>query len=228
MKLAARARNDRGFEDVLEGPATVRSPLFLCLSDLLNRPTSSRSLLDDPPEICSPSRRVGGAASIQDLSSAMLSATPALILSLNEFAGATGESMWIAQLVVSCACHSRSRERRRLSMGRIPDKRPTVSSKEVFRTRLSSDVWRWSAGRSMTRKMFVVHVIIFIHNVMLDARLMIIAVAVLQLCISLFEGHVQQRLTMTLPAVPESHLELHDTGWTILGLVKSEAVLEHR
>ena len=76
--------------------------------------------------------------------------------------------------------------------------------------------------------MFVVHVGIFIHNVMFDARLMIIAVAVLQLCISLFEGHVQQRLTVTLSAVPESHLELHDTGWTILGLVESEAVLEHR
>jgi len=29
-------------------------------------------------------------------------------------------------------------------------------------------------------------------------------------------------------AVPESQLELHDAGRTIFGLVKSEAVLEHR
>jgi len=76
--------------------------------------------------------------------------------------------------------------------------------------------------------MFVVRVSIFIHNVIFDAQLMIIAVVVLQLCISLFKSHVQERPTTTLSAIPESQLELHDTGWTILCLVKSEAVLEHR
>ena len=60
-------------------------------------------------------------------------------------------------------------------MGSTLDTRPTVSSKDVFRTRWRLDVGRFSAGRSMTREMFVVHVGIFMHNDMFDVPLTIMS-----------------------------------------------------